>query len=92
MWLLVARRIEVSGEPCATGFGDFVFVTDISAPSRWIVKVAVPLLLLLTGSLVALLAMATELSLSAVERRLVPRGIRLQRTAGAQRATTFKTA
>ena len=42
--------------------------------------------------LVALLAMATELSLSAVERLLVPRGIRLQRTAGAQRATTFKTA
>jgi len=42
--------------------------------------------------LVAVLAMATELSLSAVERLLVPRGIRLQRTAGAQRATTFKTA
>lgn len=42
--------------------------------------------------LVAALAMATELSLSAVERLLVPRGIRLQRTAAAQRATTFKTA
>jgi len=42
--------------------------------------------------LVGVLAMATELSLSAVERLLVPRGIRLQRTAGAQRATTFKTA
>jgi osmoprotectant transport system permease protein len=42
--------------------------------------------------LVAVLAMATELSLSAVERLLVPRGIRLQRTATAQRATTFKTA
>jgi osmoprotectant transport system permease protein len=42
--------------------------------------------------LVAVLAMATELSLSAVERLLVPRGIRLQRTTIAQRATTFKTA
>jgi osmoprotectant transport system permease protein len=42
--------------------------------------------------LVAALAMATELSLSAVERLLVPRGIRLQRTATGQRATTFKTA
>ena len=42
--------------------------------------------------LVAVLAMATELSLSAVERLLVPRGIRLQRTATGQRATTFKTA
>jgi len=42
--------------------------------------------------LVAVLAMATELSLSAVERLLVPRGIRLQRTVTAQRATTFKTA
>jgi osmoprotectant transport system permease protein len=42
--------------------------------------------------LVAALAMATELSLSAAERLLVPRGIRLQRTATAQSATTFKTA
>jgi osmoprotectant transport system permease protein len=42
--------------------------------------------------LVAALAMATELSLSAVERLLVPRGIRLQRTVTAQRAATFKTA
>ena len=42
--------------------------------------------------LVAALAMATELSLSAVERLLVPPGIQLQRTATAQRATTFKTA
>jgi len=42
--------------------------------------------------LVAVLAMATELSLSAVERLLVPRGIRLQRTVTAHRATTFKTA
>src|SRR5438309_6307537 len=42
--------------------------------------------------LVAGLAMATELSLSAVERLLVPPGIQLQRTATAQRATTFKTA
>ena len=42
--------------------------------------------------LVAALAMATELSLSAVERVLVPRGIRLQRAPVARRATTFKTA
>src|SRR6267378_3221061 len=42
--------------------------------------------------LVAALAFATELSLSAVERLLVPPGIQLQRTATAQRATTFKTA
>ena len=42
--------------------------------------------------LVAVLAMATELSLSAVERVLVPRGIRLQRAPAAQRAAAFKTA
>jgi osmoprotectant transport system permease protein len=42
--------------------------------------------------LVAALAMATELSLSALERVLVPRGIRLQRAPVARRATTFKTA
>src|SRR3989442_10202514 len=42
--------------------------------------------------LVAVLAMATELSLSALERVLVPRGIRLQRAPVARRATTFKTA
>jgi osmoprotectant transport system permease protein len=47
--------------------------------------------------LVALLALATELSLSGVERLLVPRGIRLLRapvagSARAARATTFKTA
>src|SRR5438874_822455 len=61
--LLVTRKIEVRGEPCATGFGDFVFVIDISAPSRWIVKVTVPLLLQLAGSLVTLLAMAALLLL-----------------------------
>jgi osmoprotectant transport system permease protein len=42
--------------------------------------------------LVAALAMATELSLSALERVLVPRGIRLQRAPVARRVTTFKTA
>ena len=42
--------------------------------------------------LVAVLAMGTELSLSALERLLIPHGIRLQRTATGQRATTFKTA
>ena len=42
--------------------------------------------------LVAMLAMTTEVSLSAVERLLVPRGIRLQRGPTAPRATAFKTA
>src|SRR4030088_2691704 len=42
--------------------------------------------------LVALLALATELALAAVERVLVPRGMRLLRAPTAQRATTFKVA
>jgi osmoprotectant transport system permease protein len=42
--------------------------------------------------LVALLALATELSLSGVERLLVPRGIRIQQAPAAQRPPTFKTA
>lgn len=43
--------------------------------------------------LVALLALATELSLSALQRVLVPRGIRLQKAPrGAARAAAFKTA
>jgi osmoprotectant transport system permease protein len=42
--------------------------------------------------LVALLALATELSLAGVERLLVPRGIRLLRTPTAGRAHTFKAA
>lgn len=42
--------------------------------------------------LVALLALATELSLAGLERVLVPRGIRLLRAPVAQRATTFKSA
>lgn len=42
--------------------------------------------------IVALLAMATELSLAAVERLLVPRGMRVLRTPTAHRAATFKTA
>jgi osmoprotectant transport system permease protein len=42
--------------------------------------------------LVALLALATEVSLWALEQLLVPRGIRLLRAPQARRATTFKTA
>jgi osmoprotectant transport system permease protein len=42
--------------------------------------------------LVALLALATELSLSGVERLLVPKGIRLLRAPAAHRANTFKAA
>ena len=42
--------------------------------------------------LVALLALATELSLSALERVLVPRGIRLLTARTARRGTAFKTA
>jgi osmoprotectant transport system permease protein len=42
--------------------------------------------------LVALLAIATELSLSGLERLLVPRGIRLLRAPASARATTFKAA
>jgi osmoprotectant transport system permease protein len=42
--------------------------------------------------LVALLALATELSLSGVERLLVPRGIRLLRARAAKPAAIFKTA
>ena len=42
--------------------------------------------------LVALLALATEVSLGLVERDLVPRGIRLERAVTGRRATAFKTA
>src|SRR5436190_8374918 len=42
--------------------------------------------------LVALLALATELSLSGVERLLVPRGIRLLMAPSLRRANTFKVA
>ena len=42
--------------------------------------------------LVAALAMATELSLSGLERLLVPRGIRVLRAPASARAATFKTA
>jgi osmoprotectant transport system permease protein len=42
--------------------------------------------------LVALLALATELALSGVERLLVPKGIRLLRAPAAHRANTFKAA
>src|SRR5437016_10047888 len=42
--------------------------------------------------LVAVLALATEVSLAGVERLLVPKGIRLQRAPARQKAATFKTA
>lgn len=42
--------------------------------------------------LVALLALATEITLSGLERLLVPRGVRLERTPASRRASTFKTA
>jgi hypothetical protein len=42
--------------------------------------------------LVAVLATATELSLSGAEKILIPRGIRLLKAPAARRATTFKTA
>ena len=42
--------------------------------------------------LVALLALATELSLSALERVLLPRGLRSLKAPVSRRATTFKTA
>lgn len=42
--------------------------------------------------LVAVLALATELSLGGLERLLTPRGIRLLRVPAARRATAFKTA
>jgi len=42
--------------------------------------------------LVAVLALATEVSLAGVERILVPRGLRLQQRPVRQRAATFKTA
>lgn len=42
--------------------------------------------------LVALLALATELSLSGLERLLVPRGMRLLRAPALQRVASFKTA
>jgi osmoprotectant transport system permease protein len=42
--------------------------------------------------LVALLALATEVSLAGLERLLTPRGMRLVKVASARRITTFKTA
>jgi hypothetical protein len=48
--LLVACNTDVSAAPCATGFGDFVLVIDRSLPSRWIVKVTAPELLVESGS------------------------------------------
>ena len=42
--------------------------------------------------LVAILALATEVSLAGVERLLVPKGIRLQRAPARQKAAAFKTA
>src|SRR3954454_2286186 len=48
--LLVARSTDVNAAPCATGLGDFVFVTDRSLPSRWMVKLTSPELLVESGS------------------------------------------
>ena len=48
--LLVACKTDVNAAPCATGFGDFVLVIDRSLPSRWIVKVTAPELLVRSGS------------------------------------------
>lgn len=47
---MVACNTDVSAAPCATGFGDFVLVIDRSLPSRWIVKVTAPALLVKSGS------------------------------------------
>jgi len=47
---LVACSTDVSAAPCATGLGDFVFVTDRSLPSRWMVKLPRPELLVESGS------------------------------------------
>ena len=65
------------------GFGRYVI--DGLAQSDYTKLVAGALL-------VAALAIATELSLSGLERLLVPRGIRLLKAPTAQRAATFKTA
>ena len=48
--LLVARSTDVRAAPCATGLGDFDLVTDRSLPSRWIVKLTSPELLVESGS------------------------------------------
>ena len=48
--LLVACSTDVRAAPCATGLGDFDLVTDRSLPSRWIVKLTSPELLVESGS------------------------------------------
>ena len=48
--LLVACSTDVNAAPCATGFGDFVLTIDKSVPSRWIVKMTDPELLVESGS------------------------------------------
>jgi len=65
------------------GFGRYVF--DGLATRDYVTLFA-------GAFLVAALAMATELSLSGVERLLVPRGIRLLRAPASARAASFKTA
>jgi osmoprotectant transport system permease protein len=65
------------------GFGRYVF--DGLATRDYVTLFA-------GAFLVAALAMATELSLSGLERVLVPRGIRLLRAPAAVRAASFKTA
>jgi osmoprotectant transport system permease protein len=65
------------------GFGRYVF--DGLATRDYVTMFA-------GAALVALLALTTELSLSGLERLLVPRGIRLLRAPAARRAISFKTA
>ena len=48
--LLVACSTDVNAAPCATGLGDFVLAIDRSLPSRWIVKLTSPELLVESGS------------------------------------------
>src|SRR5688572_13188206 len=59
--LLVARNLEVSGAPCATGFGDLVLEIDKSLPSRCSEKFAVLELLARFASALAALIEAVLL-------------------------------
>ena len=65
------------------GFGRYVF--DGLATRDYVTMFA-------GAALVAVLALATEVTLSGVERVLVPRGIRLLRAPASRRAISFKTA
>ena len=65
------------------GFGRYVF--DGLATRDYVTMFA-------GAALVAVLALATEVTLSGLERILVPRGIRLLRAPASRRAISFKTA